>query len=137
MGMNLSDFAVDPTLCDDGKKIEFGGGAYIRVRSASAEKARKVRDRLWKPYASWKDVPEDITAKVNARWLAQGVLTEFVGFDVDGTPLAVDLSKPDDQTKLADILVQPRFKALRNKLLGLAIDDANFSAESDQAAAGN
>jgi hypothetical protein len=135
--MDLNDFAVDPTTYENGKKIEFGGGTHIGVRSAGADRAQKVRERLWKPYASWKEVPADIQAKINANWLAQGLLTEFVGFTVDGKPFEVDLSKPEDQKRLGDLLGQPKYKAFRSKVLGIALDEGNFQAAADQAAEGN
>ena len=132
--MDLSKLEVDLSLYEDGKKIEFGDGAYIRIRSAGSERAQKVRERLYKPYSTWVgDLPADILANIHAYWLAQGLLAEFVGFTADGKPVNVDLGLADDQKRLADVLRQPKFRAFRNKMLQVALDEANFQALADEA----
>lgn len=132
--MELDDFAVDPDLYENGKRVELGAGAHIAVRSASSSRAQKVRERLWKPYANWtKDLPEDITNRLNADWVAQGLLAEFAGFTVGGEPLEVDLSKAEDQRRLGEILARPKYKALCQRVRVIAFDEANFQAAADEA----
>lgn len=129
--MKLEEFEVDPSAYEDGKRIEFGDSAYVSVRSAGSEKAIKVRERLWKPYATWKDVPKNILDKLNAQWVAQGLLAEMVGFTIGGSLIVVDLSKTEDQKRLADILVRPEYKGFRGRIIGIALDEANFQAAVD------
>lgn len=129
--MDLNEFAVDPALYEKGRRIEFGDGAYIGVRSAGSEIAQKARERLWKPYASWKDVAPEIVSRLSAQWIAQGILTEMVGFTVDGAPLMLDLGQEADRDRLGKLLADPRFKAFRNRVTGIALDEANFQAEAD------
>jgi len=131
--MDISEFAVDVDLYEQGKRIEFGQGAHICIRSAGSERAQKVRERLYKPYATWKEIPADILARIHADWLAQGLVTEFVGFTDDGKAIDVDLSSAEDQKRFAALLVKPKFKAFRGKMLQIALDEANFQAAADEA----
>jgi hypothetical protein len=131
--MEISEFAVDVDLYEQGKRIEFGATAHICIRSAGSDRAQKVRERLWKPYATWKDVPPEMLARINCDWLAQGLLTEFVGFTDGGTAIEVDLSTSEDQKRLAGLLGKPKFKAFRTKMLQIALEDANFQAAADEA----
>lgn len=135
--MDLREFEVDPSTYEGGKKVEFGDGAYVSVRSAGSERATKVRERLWKPYTTWRTVPQEVLDKLNAQWIAQGLLAEMVGFSIDGKPLALDLSKPEDQKRLADILAKPAYKGFRSRVIGISLDEANFQAAIDQAVEGN
>ena len=131
--MDLSKLSVDPVMYEDGKRIEFGEGAHIRIRSAASDKAQKVRARLYKPYETWRDdIPADALANIHALWLAQGLLTEFEGFTIGGKPLKIDLSTPQGQKELSDILRRPTFKALRSQLLQIALNEANFQAAADE-----
>lgn len=130
--MDLNDFAVDPELFDNGKRINVGPDAYFSVRSAASTRAQKVRERLWKPYANFtKDLDEKITDRLNADWIAQGLLSEFV-MNIDGKPFEVDLSKPEDQRRLAEVLVKPKYKAFCQRVRVIAFDEANFQAAEDE-----
>lgn len=132
--MNLEEFAIDPTLYEDGKRVDFDGGAYIRVRSAASERSQKVRERLWKPYANWtREIPPETVNRLNADWAAQGLLAEFVGFNVGGKPLDVDLGNPEDQRKLGTILAGPKYKAFLIKIRAIALDEAGYQAEEEGA----
>lgn len=135
--MELREFAVNPSLYEDGKKIEFGEGVYVTVRSAGSERATKVRERLWKPYSTFKEVPPKMLDRLNAQWIAQGLLTAMVGFTVDKKPLVLDLTKEEDQKRLSGILAEPAYKAFRAKIIGISIDEANYQATIDQAVLGN
>lgn len=129
--MDLREFAVDPSTYEDGKRIEFGEGVYVTVRSAGSERAVKVRERLWKPYATFKNVPQNVQDKLNAQWIAQGLMREMVGFTVDSQALKVDLTTEDDQKRLSGILAQPAYKGFRSRIIGIAIDESNFQASID------
>lgn len=136
--MNLDDLAVDPGDYEDGKKLTLGDDCYIRIRSAGSERARKARERLWKPYATFtKELPQATLDQINANWCAQGLVSEFVGFEDGGKALTFDLSLADDQKRLAELIRVPRFKALRNKIIGFALEDANFQAAQDGMLEGN
>lgn len=135
--MDLREFEVDPSTYEGGKRVEFGDGAYVGVRSAGSERATKVRERIWKPYATWKTVPQDVLDKLNAQWIAQGILSEMVGFTIDGKPLTIDLSKPEDQKRLTDILAKPAYKGFRSRVIGISLDEANYQAAVDEAVMGN
>lgn len=130
--MDLNEFAVDPDVYENGKKVELGQGAYMRVRNAKSDRATKVRERIWKPYATWKDVPNDILARLNADWCAQGLLTEFVGFSIGGQPIIVDLSKEADQKRLAGILKDKKYSGMRSRIIGIAWDDANYQDAEEE-----
>src|SRR3546814_683194 len=134
--MDLNELAVDPAIYENGKKIELGSGAHFSVRSAGSERATKVRERLWKPYSTWKDVPKDVLDRLNADWCAQGLLAEFVGFTDAGTPVVVDLSKAEDQARLAQILRQPKSVGLRGRIIKIAIDESNYQAAEDDVTEG-
>lgn len=130
--MKLESFAVAADTYEEGTRIDFGEGVYIRVRSANSERSTSVRERLWKPYSTWLEIPQQVRDKLNARWIAQGLLAEMVGFTVGGEPLEVDLSIKEGQDALADILVEAEYKGFRNKVIGIALDDANFQASVDE-----
>jgi hypothetical protein len=131
--MDLSKLSVDPVMYEDGKRIEFGEDAHIRIRSAASDKAQKVRTRLYKPYETWRDeIPPEALATIHSYWLAQGLLTEFEGFELGGQPLKIDLTKEAGQKDLAEILRRPTFKALRSQLLQIALNEANFQAAADE-----
>lgn len=135
--MDLKAFAVSPTVYENGKRIEFGENTYVSVRSAGSERAAKVRDRLWKPYATWREVPPKVLDKLNAQWIAQGLLAEMVGFTVGGQSLAVDLAKEEDQERLSDILAAPEYKGFRSRIIGISIDESNFQNAVESAIEGN
>ena len=135
--LDLKSLSVDPKTFEDGKRIELGDGAYIGVRSTSSIRANKVRERLFKPYANWRQVPDDVLARLNAEWLAEGILTEFHGFAQGGQPIEIDLTKVEDQKRLASLLKQAPYKALRSRILTIAMDEANFQAAEDAAAEEN
>src|SRR3546814_16481227 len=100
--MDLNELAVDPAIYENGKKIELGSGAHFSVRSAGSERATKVRERLWKPYSTWKDVPKDVLDRLNADWCAQGRLADFVGFTDAGTPV-VDAPPTADRKRDGEV----------------------------------
>src|SRR5690606_757779 len=106
-------FEVDTSAYEDGRLIPLGEGAHVRVRAAGSERATKVRERLWKPYSTFREVPKDILDKLNAQWIAEGLLSEMAGFTVDGQPLDLDLSTKEDQVRLAGIIVAPKYRAFR------------------------
>lgn len=135
--MDLNDFAVNPSTYEDGVTVALSDTAHVRLRSAGSRAAQKVRERLWKPYASWKNVPDEVREKVNADWLAQGIIVELVGVKLDGKELKLDLGKPADQAKLAAVLAEPRFKPFATRLLAMALDETQFAAAADKAAEGN
>lgn len=126
--MELREFAVDPSTYEDGKRIPLGEGVHVTVRSAGSERATKVRERLWKPYSTFRAVPPEVLDKLNARWIAQALLSEMVGFTIKGQPLTVDLSVEEDQERLATILAAPEYKGFRGKIIGIAIDESNYQA---------
>lgn len=129
--MDIAEFAVDPALYDNGKRVDFGEGAYMGIRSANSDFAQKVRARLWKPYESFREVSDEVKARINSDWVAQGLLTEFVGFTDGADPITFDPADDASKTALSAKLVQARFKAMRNKIIGLALDDAQFQAIAD------
>ena len=130
--MELEEFAVNPKLYEDGKKIPLGKDCYIRLRSAGSTHAQKVRERLWKPYATWEEIPQDILDGLNAQWVAEGLLTEFVGFTIDGKPLTVDLGKADDQNRLAKVFGKPEYKAVARRFIRMSFEDKQFQDEGDE-----
>ena len=109
--IDLDELAVDTKLFEEGKKVEFGEDSHIRIRSAGSTRAQKIREELWKPYATWTDIPKDVLDSLNAQWIAKGLLTEFVGFAADGNLLTFDLSKEEDCERLGLILKAPKYKA--------------------------
>lgn len=130
--MDISEFEVDPGLYEGGKRLEFGEGSYITIRAAGSERASKVRERLWKPYVTWKEIPSEIQAKLSALWIAQGLLAEFVGWTDKDKPLSFDLSKSEDQNRLGELLAAPKFRPLRNRIVGFAVEESNFQAAQDE-----
>lgn len=131
--MDLSEFAVDPETYENGKKVEFGDGAYIRVRAMGSEHAQKVRDKIWAPYVTWKEVPDNLSAKLNARWIVRGLLTEMVGFTLGGKPVKFDPNDQDSQEGLIKDLAEPRYKPFRTRVLTIAASDTNYQAAQDEA----
>lgn len=130
--MKLESFEVETSAYEEGRRIPLGEGAYVTVRSAGSERATKVRERLWKPYATFREVPKNILDKLNAKWVSQGLLAEMVGFTIDGKDLALDLTTKDDQDRLAGILERAEYKGFRNRIIGIALDETNFQAASDE-----
>jgi hypothetical protein len=124
--MELTSLAIDPALYEDGRKVEFGDGCYIRVRASASDKARKALQRLWKPYATWKELPPEVSARIDADWIAQGLLSEMVGFSVGGEPLVLDLTLKADQERLSALIQAPEYKAFRAKVVALANEDSGF-----------
>jgi len=133
--MKLSSFALDLSDVEDGKKLELGNGLYVRVRSGNSERAQKVLARLWQPYAGWREVKMEIQDRIGADYLAQALLTEFVGFESDdGEVLTFDLSTSADQARLSALLVQPDMRAFSRRLREFAAIDTNFQ-RADEASA--
>jgi hypothetical protein len=135
--MDLNDFAIDPAQYEEGREIPLGDGCSVTIRAAGSKRGAKVRDRLMKNYLGWREIPDDVMARINAEWLAQGLIGRFEGFTDKGSPLSFELTKAEDQQRLAHLLAQPRFKALRSRLLSIAMDESGFSAASETAAAEN
>ncbi|NIJ40343.1 hypothetical protein FHS78_000613 [Parvibaculum indicum] len=129
--IDLDELAVDTKLFEEGKKVEFGEDSHIRIRSAGSTRAQKIREELWKPYATWTDIPKDVLDSLNAQWIAKGLLTEFVGFAADGNLLTFDLSKEEDCERLGLILKAPKYKALRNRFIQISLDEKNFQQAND------
>jgi len=134
--MDLDEFAVDPDLCENGKRVDLGSETYITVRSSNSERAKAVRERLWKPYSTWKDVPKDILTRLNADWIAQGLLSEMVGFTHNKQPLLLDLTKDADQKRLSLILRDAKYVGFRSRVIGIAIEDGNYQAAGEAAIEG-
>lgn len=136
--MELDDLAVDPTDYEDGKKLPLGDDCYIRIRSFSSERARKVNERLRRPYATFtKELPQATLDRINSDLIAQGLVTEFVGFTDGGKALEFDLSLADDQKRFAATILAPKYRALRDKIIGFSLDAANFQAAQDEGLAKN
>jgi hypothetical protein len=129
--MDLREFAVDPATYQDGKRIDFADGFFVRVRSAGSEQASKVRERLWKPYAAFRNTAKIPLETLNAQWAAQGLLSEIAPFSIDGKEYILDLALESDQKALSAILARPEFVGLRSRIIGIAIDESNFQAEID------
>lgn len=129
--MDLNEFAVDLDRYENGKRIEFSPTAYIVIRSTGSERARKVLERLWEPYATWREVPQEVTERIDADLLAQGLLVEFVGFTDGDKPIVVDLTIEADRLRLSEVLRQPKFKPFRGRCFGIARADAQFQAKKD------
>lgn len=130
--MKLESFEVETSAYEDGRKIPLGEGAYVTVRSTGSERATKVRERLWKPYSTFREVQNDILDKLNAQWISQGLLAEMVGFTVDGKMLDLDLTKKEDQSRLSSIIEKPEYKGFRQRIIGIAMDEKNYQAVIDE-----
>ena len=130
--MELESFEVEVSTYENGKRIPLGEGAHVTVRSTGSERATKVRERLWKPYATFREVKPEVLDLLNSRWIAQGILVEMVGFTIDGKTLDLDLTSKEDQERLVKILMRPEYKGFRNRIIGLALDETNFQASIDE-----
>lgn len=124
--MDLQDFDIDPDAYENGKRFVFGAKSYVCMRAIGSARAEEVRKRLWQPYEAWTDVPAVELAKINAMWLAQGILTEIVGFTDGGKPFAVDLTKEEDRLRLSGILKTPEKKAFVRRLMTMAGAETGF-----------
>lgn len=131
--MELNEFAVDPKKSEEGFKLELSETSGVILRSANSEKAAKALDRLMKPYASFQKIPEDISRRIDAQWVCQGLVANWYGpWTIDGKKL--DTGKPGEMEKL---LQDPRFASLRRKLIMAARNEANFKEEAEAAAEKN
>lgn len=130
--MDLNEFLVDEDQYENGKRFDIGPDAYVRLRSWGSSHARKTLDRLAKPYRGWTgDLPPEINTKIDAYHLAQGLITEMVGFTLDGEPFVVDMSQEADQRRVAEFLLRPAAKPFRDKLKLLALNDAAYQEAQD------
>ncbi|MBB4267732.1 hypothetical protein [Roseospira visakhapatnamensis] len=129
--MDLNDFAVGAAY-EDGFTLMLSEDCGVKLRAAGSDKAQKVRERLWEPYSSFREIPDGIRAKLNARWIAEGLVVEWVGpWKVDGKPL------PTDVAEVAKILARPALKPLATRLLQASLNDENFRAGKEAAAEKN
>jgi hypothetical protein len=135
--MNLEEFAVDPELYENGKRVDLSADAYIVVRSAASKRAQEVRERLWKPYRAFRQTPQDIQTRLNALWAAEGLLVKIVGFAVDGAPLDLDLGKEEDRARLGKVLCDKKYVGFVGRVLLIAYEDANYQAQTDSVTEGN
>ncbi|WP_193183272.1 hypothetical protein [Nisaea sediminum] len=131
--MELNEFAVDPKKSEDGFKLELSETSGVVLRSASSEKAAKVLERLMKPYVAFQKIPDDVSRRIDAQFVCQGLVASWYGpWTLDGKK--IDTSKPGEMEKL---LQDPRFAALRRKLIMAARNEANFKEELEAAAEKN
>lgn len=133
MPLELSTLLVDVDRMAEGVRLNLADDVHITVRSASCDLARKARERIWRSVSGWPSVPPETADRLNARWLAEAIIAEFDGFLVDGKPFTVDLTDKADQARLAELLAVPGYRALRNRILIFALEDANYSAAPTEA----
>ncbi|WP_041794830.1 hypothetical protein [Pararhodospirillum photometricum] len=131
--MDLNDFAVDEGLFEGGFVLMLSADSGVRLRSAGSDKAQAVRERLYKPYSSFREIPDDIQARLTCDWIAQGLAVEWIGpWTIGGVPL--DTSDPK---VVSQALQHPKFKPLRTKLLLAASSEDNFRAAAEAGAEKN
>ena len=131
--MDLNDFAVSVETYEDGFTLMLSDDCGVKLRAAGSDKAQKVRDRLWEPYQSFREIKDDVQNRLNADWIAQGLVVEWIGpWTIGGKPV-----KTDDPKTISDVLRQKAFKPLRTKLLSAALNDDNFRAAGEAVAAKN
>lgn len=126
MSVDLTEFAIEPNLSENGVVIPLGDGASITIRSADCAHSTKVLERVLKPYRGWKNIPDEVTNRVDARWVAEGLIVTWEGITIDGRKV------PYDAEKVTAILQEPKYKALRQKVVQMARNEANFQAEATE-----
>lgn len=131
--MELNEFAVDPKKSEDGFKLELSKTSGVFLRSASSEKAIKTYERLMKPYSGWHKIPDEITLRIDAQWVCQGIVASWYGpWTLDGEKINTD--KLEQMEKL---LQNPRFASLRRKMIQASRNEANFKEEAEASAEKN
>jgi hypothetical protein len=130
--MNLEEFAVDPNSYENGRRVQLSDDAYVGVRAAGSKRAQEVHKRLWSPYKHFrKDVPPDVVSKLNAHWVAEGLLTEMSGFSVGGKPIDADFASEEDCKRLGRVLTDRKYIGFVGRVMIIAYEDTNFQDAAD------
>lgn len=128
------NFGTDPTKSVEGVWHEVGKGVRVKVARLSNPKAVAMRDRLLKPYAKLSrkgKLPDDVIEDVARKVMAEHVLVDWEGIELDGEPL------PYSKENVIKVLADESLADFYDFVAELANDADSYREELDEAAAGN
>lgn len=124
--MDLMDFASDPTLEEEGAKIDIDDETTLIIARYGNIKFRKMRNRLIEPYqlkSGREGMSTDQADDVLNQCLAAHVLKGWKGLKIEGQE--IEYSK-DMALKL---FRDPRFKSFKERVMGEANNLENYRLE--------
>lgn len=126
--MDLSYFAVDEKLEEEGCRIEYPGGAYLLVARAGNERYKKRFRKLTAPIARQMElgtVAEEQAAELLLKCEAETILIGWGGWEKDGAEYPYTVEHSYDLLK-----TMPKLREDVNKVSG---DFANYRKRQEEA----
>lgn len=130
-----NEFALDPDLVENGFLYWFDEpkGVGVRLRADESEAAVAAYEKIIKPYTSFRKIPPEEQRKINARYVAHGLVVEWLGeITVGGQRLP-----KEDPAKVAQLLSRPEFAKFVQRLQTIARQDVHFRRQEEDTAEKN
>lgn len=130
-------YGTDPSLEEEGVKVDFGDGLKIQVRRLNSKHSRETRRKLEKPYTAQfrnRDMPDSLQEQLLNKQIAESIVVNW-----EGVP---DPDKPDKELQctpenVLKMVSDPRFKDFRDDILTAALERTTFEKTAREDAAKN